>query len=405
AFGVVRALDLGLILLVAGGAACLALLLRGAPADVRARVARALGIGALALIPVALAGIALQSATLAAGGLGDGLRGAALRDAIDGTFGPPWIARIWLGAAAGALLLASARASRPERPAVIAAVLAAPLVVLPGLASHARADGALDVVVDAVHVAGGAVWVGGLAALGLAIASAGTARATLARAVVPRFSAVALGAVVLLTAAGTVAAWRRLGPLSDLWSVGYGRLLLAKILLLAVLIGIGAVHRRIGIPRLRAGGSLRSFGRLAGAELALMAAVVGLTAVLVAEPPPASTGAAAATGPVEIATDVGPSRLHLTVAPAIVGVNQVDLSLEDAGGAPVDAEEVRLTAALPEREIGRIDLDAVLHPGGHVVVPPARLPLAGDWRFQVTVRLGPFRSSSRTVTVPIREER
>jgi copper transport protein len=406
AFGVVRAIDLGLILLVAGGAACLALVLPAAPAAARARVARVLGVAALGLVPVALAGIALQSATLAAGGLGDGLRGAALRDAIDGTFGPPWIARIWLGAAAGVLLLAAARAAPPERPAAIAAVLAAPLVLMPGLASHARAAGALDVVVDAAHVAGAAVWVGGLAALALALLAAGPGRAALARAAVPRFSAIAVGSVVVLTAAGTVAAWRRLGPVSDLWGDGYGRLVLAKISLLAVLIAIGAVHRRAGIPRLRAGGALRPFGRLVGVELALMAGVVGVTAVLVAEPPPEATATAAApAGPVDIRTDLGPNRLHLTVAPGTVGTNAIELRLEDPRGRRLMPREVRLTASLPERRIGRIDLAAQLHPGGHVVVPPAEMFLPGSWRFQVTVRLGAFESLTRTVTVPIREER
>jgi copper transport protein len=406
AFGVVRAIDLGLILLVAGGAACLALVLRGAAAGARSRVASALGIGALALIPVALAGIVLQSATLAAGGLGAGMRAAALRDAVDGTFGPPWIARIWLGAAAGVFLLAAARAARPERPAAIAAVLAAPLVLLPGLASHARAAGGLDVVVDVAHVAGAAVWVGGLAALAVALVAAGPGRAALARAAVPRFSAIALGAVILLAAAGTIAAFRRIGSWGDLAGDGYGRLVLAKIALLAVLIGIGAVHRTVGIPRLRAGGPLRSFGRLVGAELALMAVVVALTAVLVAEPPPAARAdaATAVAGPVDIRTGIGPNRLHLTVAPGTVGTNRIDLRLEDPRGRRLVPREVRLTASLPERQIGRIDLAAELHPGGHVVVPPAEMFLPGSWRFQVTVRLGAFESLTRTVTVPIREE-
>ncbi len=155
-----------------------------------------------------------------------------------------------------------------------------------------------------------------------------------------------------------------------------------------------------------AGRSGAPFGRLVGVELALMATAVGLTAVLVAEPPPAARAqVAAAEGPVDVEAEIGPNRLHLTVAPATTGANRIELRLEDPAGRRLEPQEVRVSAALPERDIGRIDLAAQLHPGGHVVVPPTSFPLPGRWRFQVTTRLGPFESFSRTVTVPIREER
>jgi copper transport protein len=61
---------------------------------------------------------------------------------------------------------------------------------------------------------------------------------------VRRFSAIAFGSVVALAATGLYQSWRQVGSWSALTGTTYGQLLLAKIALVAVLVGIARVSRR-----------------------------------------------------------------------------------------------------------------------------------------------------------------
>ena len=63
-----------------------------------------------------------------------------------------------------------------------------------------------------------------------------------------RFSAAALGTVAVLAVAGTVMAVIVLPSLSDLWSTGYGRVLLVKVAIVAAVVALGAYNRRWLVP-------------------------------------------------------------------------------------------------------------------------------------------------------------
>jgi putative copper resistance protein D len=117
------------------------------------------------------------------------------------------------------------------------------------------------------------VWVGGLAAL---VAQRG--RPSLAVAV-PRFSALALLCFVAVAASGSVATWTRLPGLADLWTTGYGGLLLAKASLLVALGAAGFLHRRRTVAAV-VGGAPGAFARLAAAEVGLMTLALGLAVAL-----------------------------------------------------------------------------------------------------------------------------
>jgi copper transport protein len=152
----------------------------------------------------------------------------------------------------------------------IAAALA--LLPLPTLAGHALDAGRspLEVPVDLLHVAAASFWLGGLASLVLALRG-GAEREPLVR----RFSNVALVSVVVLASTGVIRAISELDGVSQIWTTGYGRTLIAKTALLAVLITIGWVNRFLLIPHHDFGGLRRSVA----AELLLfvgLAAAVGL---------------------------------------------------------------------------------------------------------------------------------
>ncbi|WP_432136613.1 copper resistance CopC/CopD family protein [Streptomyces sp. bgisy154] len=97
--------------------------------------------------------------------------------------------------------------------------------------------------VDILHLLAVAAWLGGLATLLVALYRTPADRPVEAAAV-RRFSAVAAGAVVTLVLTGVYQSWRQLGAWSALTDTAYGRLLLVKIGLVAVVLGVAWLSRR-----------------------------------------------------------------------------------------------------------------------------------------------------------------
>src|SRR5205823_10525584 len=129
------------------------------------------------------------------------------------------------------------------------AIGAAGLCIVAALNSHARTLGDADLGVPsiAIHLASVGTWVGGLGALVL-LAGIGwrtivaEERSGLLRQLVPRFSRVALVAVAVVVVTGTVNAFVNLAHVSDLWRTTYGRVVLAKIVVLVVALALAARH-------------------------------------------------------------------------------------------------------------------------------------------------------------------
>ena len=119
--------------------------------------------------------------------------------------------------------------------------------------------------------------------------------------VVVRFSALALTAVAVLVVTGVYRALAELGSVGDVADTAYGRALLVKLGLFAVLLCGGAYNRLVAHPRLeRAALGLDPDDRGAAAalrvsvtaELVLAAALMVSVAVLVSLPPPGLSGPA-----------------------------------------------------------------------------------------------------------------
>ena len=288
------------------------------------------------------------------------------------------------------------------------------LVVTPALAGHAST---IDprwalIPLDVVHVAGMSVWIGGIAFLLLALPAATRAvdppeRTKLLAGALVRFSPYALAAVIALAVTGTVQAVLHLESFGDLLDTAFGRAVLIKIVLFLLLVGAGVWHRRRSIPRLKAlaeegespgaeGGLVRNVLRV---EIATLVAVIGVTAALVSYPPPTSL----ASGPFSDSRDIGALRMELTVDPARVGRNQIHLYLLDGkDGSQFDGtEELRLTATLPAKKIGPLELRAREAGPGHYVADGADLAPAGDWDLGVYVRVSEFDAYEEKVKVPV----
>lgn len=72
-----------------------------------------------------------------------------------------------------------------------------------------------------------------------------------------------------------------LDRLASLWGSPYGQLLAAKVLLFAIVSGVGAYNWRRATPRLTDGTSVRALVRSASIELAVATSLVAVTAALV----------------------------------------------------------------------------------------------------------------------------
>jgi copper transport protein len=409
-FAVVRYLLLTAILVAAGIAAALAVWVPRRSDVVRARTRLwATTAAAAAVVAVATAAsVGLQGAAAAGLGLDAAVRPSLASDVLDTRFGQVAAGRVFLAVALLAVALVAWRGvSRRERHlAVVACLLGAAVAVTPALAGHAQVEGPVAVVADAAHVEAAAVWVGGLTALTLLLAWSAGSRWTVAGVAVPAFSRVAVAAVATLLVAGVVNGLVEVGSFDALWETAYGRMVLAKVALVVPLLALGAYNNRKLVPRLRHGNAgdahHRALWRSAGAELALMAVVVGVTTALVAEPPPRSQ--ASDKGPASIDTTVGPFDLNLVVDPARQGANEMHLYLLDRSGQPAAVAETRVAASLPAASLGPLRLTTVKAGPGHYVVPAATFPLPGAWTLAVDVRRGDFDLWSTTLQLSIRKD-
>ena len=388
---------------------------RSAAAPAVRRLRLAVGVAAAVGLVVSVAGLGLEGAEEAGVSFGNAFTGAILGDVLGTRFGVVWLAAAGAWLLAGGLALAWLRAT-PGRTSLW--LLAAPLLaltLLPGLAGHASVQSptGLNLVANVLHVNAMALWVGGLAALLLALPAATRAlaapadRTRLLAGSLSRFSPLALACVAVLLVTGIVQSLTEIDAWSQLLHTAYGRAVSIKFLLLLVLAGLGAVNRQRTVPRLRAlardGGTPGETGivlrRTLRAEVAIVAVVILVTGAL-AGYPPAKT---ASTGPVSVTTTIGPAQLQLTVDPARVGANEMHVYLLDPrSGAPSTAtKQLTMTATLPAKGIGPLPLPAEHAGPGHYVVTGAVLGAPGTWTIHVTDRVSAFDEFDRDVKVGV----
>jgi copper transport protein len=177
------------------------------------------------------------------------------------------------------------RGRQPWRLVVALAIVPSALV----LAGHAPSSelAPLRVAFDWIHVVAAAIWVGGLVQL-LALTRGSRARTAPAAGAIERYSRLALIAVSAVVVTGATAAIIELDGPGSLTSTAYGRLVLAKVLLLCAAIPLARRNQRRHVPAILRGagdavGELRRFVRW---ELVIAALIVLATAALVHETPP-----------------------------------------------------------------------------------------------------------------------
>ena len=404
-----------------GGLAFLVLCWPAGRADPRARRLVWTGWGGIAA--GAVVGLLLEGPYAAGTGLRDALRPSLVDATLSTTYGRMLCARLVL---LGALAWLAVRLLRdPDgqlertraRDEDLAAIAGLGVLATYGGVGHAAAgtQPTLALLSDTTHLAAGAVWIGGLVMLAACLLP-GRRTDELAEAL-PRFSRIAIGAVVALALTGTYQAWREVAPLPALWSTGYGRLLLLKIAGFLLLVGLGnlsrlAVNRRYVRPVAHAMSTSdtaeltrseedRMLGRLrasVGLELLVAATVLAVTALLVSTAPARATYTRPFASTVQLASG---GSAAVSVSPARAGANSVRVTVLDGQGRPIDARQVTMTAALPAEQIGPLAVPLNRTGTGVYTAPAASLPRPGTWQLVVRVRMSEFDQDAAQVDVPV----
>jgi len=177
-----------------------------------------------------------------------------------------------------------------DRVAYLVPAFALALVLVAGLSfsGHDAVDPGswwLTELADWVHIAAASLWIGGLATLaGLVWFGAPALR----REAFARFSMLATVSICLVLAAGVYLSIVRLPHLHDLWTTGYGQVLLVKIGLVCGALAWGGFHKFLVAPALERAdqGFLSRIGRSLIGESLVGMAVLLVAAVLVDSKPP-----------------------------------------------------------------------------------------------------------------------
>jgi copper transport protein len=294
------------------------------------------------------------------------------------------------------------------------------------LDGHASQGGGpfLSTLGDMAHVGAACLWIGGLAVL---IVAAVDRENPLPGQTLLRFSRWAMFSAITVAATGLFAAWRQVGSLAALTGTDYGRLVLAKVAAFVLLVSVGALSRRVLHGRLAlrpavamgaastarqhrdpdpsdgpatsdgsvlgpsrygaiSGGTRAALRRTVGVELAVAAGILVLTAVLVNARPARQ----AYVPSVSRTTVAGPTKVVISIPSAKAGPIDLRLQIDDRSTGLADAvPEVDATLSLLGSAYGAVDdLGVELRNAGagSYVATGLTVPIAGQWRLDVTVR-------------------
>jgi putative copper export protein len=151
------------------------------------------------------------------------------------------------------------------------------------LSSHQGDDrGWLPSFADWVHLSAATLWIGGLLSLAFVVWTDRELRRT----AFWRFSEIAGPLVGLVVATGVYMSFKRFPALDDLWSVGYGKLLLVKLGLVCLALSWGAFHHFVVRPRLDRPAVAGLLSRSLAGEATVAVAILLLAAILVDSKPP-----------------------------------------------------------------------------------------------------------------------
>ena len=420
-YAVIRFVAFGALVLLVGGFAFVALLWPAGAAQARARRLLWGSWGAAAVVTVL--GIPIEGVYNQALPLSKVASSTVLSNVLDERFGKVWGLRLVLLALMAVVLWlmhrrAAGAGPDPGVPRLVAAaggLISVGLLLTPGLAGHASTQDLVPLALasDVVHLVSVSLWLGGLAMLTVAVLPRRVPEECAV--VIPSFSRLAFGAVVAILATGTFQGWREVRSKAALTDTTYGKLLIVKVLVFALLVALGALSRKVVQAGYRVPAAKLSFGpgtdtvdpdrdtvarlrRSVGAEAVLAVVVLAVTSLLVNAQPARS----ALAQPFSAEMRSAAVWVDVTVDPAKAGPAALHFYTLSPQGSVQEVQDLTATLTLPSQDVGPLTVPVIRAGPGHFSAYNFNLPLRGQWKLEVKALLSDIDEATLDTTIPVK---
>lgn len=313
-----------------------------------------------------------------------------------------WEAGLWATSygrstllAATAIFLAYASGQAGNSRLGIGFAVAALLLVGVAVASAGHASTAfpryLTIPAVFLHAVTVLLWLGALIPLGAVLVGGGAALPI----VLQRFSRAIPAIVAVLALSGLLLAIVQVQTIAGLWNTDYGRVLLAKLVLVFALLLLAALNRfYLTVPAVAGDASAaRRLTLSVGAEIVLATAVIAVLGLWRFTPPPRAIAANPALFEVqEVRAQKEGVSAALSIHPPIVGPVRVEIGSLLLDGKPFEPISVSIDLDKPSYGIGPFTREAQRTNDGTYRADGFVLPLDGFWIVRVTILVSDFRS-------------
>ncbi|GEM_PF-728591 len=331
----------------------------------------------LAAVIASINELIVQAFTLADGDMSRALSWPTIQGVVTNRYGLLTVARIGLLLSSLLNLKYTLDEAKGQRWTIIQLATAGLALLTMALSGHAAAVSRplySALVMDWLHLAGTAIWVGGISYIAVVLIPAARSRRTRSdrgpvAIAISAFSPLALSSVAVLTVTGLLNAELHLDSLQQMVTTTYGRALTIKLLLVAAMISISYMHAFVIRPKVGAATARKALDRATASRDVWIARLIRLQvplgglvllAVAVMTAFPTSTGisnqaaneAVDRKKPLVLASNAGDTLVTLGIAPNDLGLNTLTVSLKDLNALPVDRALVRLRTRYLDQDAG-----------------------------------------------------
>lgn len=267
------------------------------------------------------------------------------------------------------------------------------------------------ITLDVIHMMAGSVWFGGLflfiVAMFMTSVDAAAVRSGLAR-----FSKIALICAIAIAASGVFQAVRQIQSTDVLFDTAYGRLIIAKTGLYALIVAAAWFSRKATNKwTLASDQDTDTVQRKAlrigiGIEVVIATAIVTVTTILMTTSPIGTVAAAGsapivnAGGPFSQAATSDNINVSLQLPQTRSGPNNLEVKITDLNGQPLDVPEVNIRLTLPSAGLGPLPVELTKVSPGNFTATNTVVPISGEWAVSVTVRTTEIDQTAITFNVP-----